>query len=173
MVFLDARPCSLAAVRRALPLVSEGEVLQVVLVRPRVPLAVALGWSQGVFVPDIREDLTRDVFSAVAALVAPTCLPWDFLEADHRVRPGASPVPLDAGAPGSAVVVRHQAGPLHLPFDRNHVQRIARTWPGGAGDPLVVPCDHRATAPNPARLNTTWTRAAAGRAPRSWKQGNL
>ncbi|MFI0241423.1 hypothetical protein [Streptomyces sp. NPDC016845] len=144
LVFLDARPCSLAAVRHAIPLASQDGLLQVVLLTPRMSHGVAILWSQGVHMPDVQEDVTEGTFRDVAALLAPTGLPWDFCEAEHRaVRSLPPAADHDAPAPGAAVAVRHEGGPLHMLFDAHRAESLARIWPRGAGAPLVVPCDHR------------------------------
>ncbi|WP_306192434.1 hypothetical protein [Streptomyces sp. MK5] len=152
LVFLDARPCSLAAVRHAIPLASEHSLLHVVMVKPRMSRGVSILWSQGVFVPDVQDDVTEATFGDVAALLAPTGLPWDFSEVERRiVRSGPWEADHGAAAPGGAVAVRHKGGPLHMPLDGRRAESLARVWPLGAAAPVVVPCDRRQPDPGPDR----------------------
>ncbi|MFI5758405.1 hypothetical protein [Streptomyces sp. NPDC051569] len=134
VAFIDEQPCGLAAVRRALPLVPDGAMLLVALITPRVPLRTALSWSQGLCLPDPRDESVTGAFKEVAALLAPTALPWDFSE---YFRPGAG-----AGAPALAVSVRHGGGLVHgLGRAAGRVERFAYACHPDSPR-LVVSCDH-------------------------------
>lgn len=146
VAFVDEQRCSLAAVRRAVSLVPHGGMLFVVMLGPRVPLQTAASWTQGLSVPDLREEMVRETFREAALLVAPSGLPWDF---SVRVRPFAGAV-----LPALPVTVRHRGGLLHSLSGAHRVERFARASRLSAA-PTVVPCDHRAEIP------------AAHRAPKS------
>ena len=142
VAFIDEQPCSLAAVRKAIAFADRGGLLRVVLVGPRVPMRIALSWSQGLCVPDLREEAVEETFRAVAELIAPTGLPWDFAV---RVRPRCG-----GAAPDPAVTVRHRGGLFHPLRATRRVERFAQAC--RAGTALVVGCDHGRTAgvPHPA-----------------------
>lgn len=142
VAFIDERPCSLVALQRAIPLVPHGRLLSVVLLAPRMPVRIAMMWCNGVALPDTRETTVQRSFSAAAAILAPTGLPWDFAVRDYGLLAQTLAAPGD-DAPTMTIAARHRAGPFHLPFRRGRVEQYARTA-YSATPPLVVTCDHGA-----------------------------
>jgi hypothetical protein len=133
VAFIDEHLCSLAAVRRAIPLVPHDGSLLVVQISPRVPPWIALSWSQGICLPDSREDVVANTFKEVASLLAPTGLSWDFSV-------GAAPA-AGAAEPGATVTVRHRGGLWHTFFGAGRVERFARAC-HPSRSPLVLSCGH-------------------------------
>jgi hypothetical protein len=136
---VDSRLCGLAAVRGAMPLAAHaGASLVVLFRRPRRAYATVEPMPPPEF---WYPALESDTFFRVAAIMAPSGLPWDFRVTDAS--PGRS---RRSGRPGELfVIAAHSHGPPWF--------GLRRAGRAGTRGPVTIACDSRATASASSRAD--------------------
>lgn len=140
VALIDQRPCSVAAVRQAVALAGRRAVPVEILFVQSHPSALLAMNSLGVLavgpVMVLEDELERELFGTVAAIIAPSSLPWTFGALPHHL---AAAVVRDE-AMVTLVVARHSRR-----LRRGRLLATARTVEarsGGTARLLIVRCDH-------------------------------